>query len=156
MAKNDKYNPNYKKLYPGIEISPKILTALKQSDRKMKYIEMDLKTERFIHSQEKQTAIFLPSREDSYDRMCEEEYVQFTSDEDLPEDELLRNEKIQLLRAALLKLEPDEAALIRALFYSGISEREYARQLKISQKGVNKRKKKVLDKLRSILDPKNK
>lgn len=156
MAKNDKYNPNYKKLYPGIEISPKILTTLKQSDRKMKYIEMDLKTERFIHSQEKQTAIFLPSREDSYDRMCEEEYVQFTSDEDLPEDELLRNEKIQLLRAALLKLEPDEAALIRALFYSGISEREYAQQLKISQKGVNKRKKKVLDKLRSILDPKNK
>lgn len=155
MAKNDQYNPNYEKLYPGIEIKPEILTVLKQSDRKMKYIEMELKMERFIHSQEKQTAVFLPSREDSYDRMCEEEHMQFVSDEDLPEDEMLHKEKIQLLRAALLKLEPDEAALIRALFYEGLSERKYAKQLGISQKGVNKRRKKVLDKLHAILDQKN-
>ena len=154
MAKNDQYSPDYKKLYPGIEIRPEILAVLKQSDRKMKYIDVELKTERFIHSQEKQTAVFLPSREDSYDRMCEDEHMQFASDGDLPEDEMLHNEKIQLLRAALLDLEPDEAALIRALFYEGLSERKYAKQLGISQKGVNKRRKKVLGKLRALLDKK--
>ena len=36
MAKRDKYNPDYKELYPGEKISPEVLKVLKQSDRKMK------------------------------------------------------------------------------------------------------------------------
>lgn len=50
MAKHDKYHPDYSKLYPGIESRPEILAVLKQSDRKMKYIEVDLKTERPVYS----------------------------------------------------------------------------------------------------------
>lgn len=37
MAKRDKYHPDYKKMYPGEDITPTVLSVLKQSDRKMKY-----------------------------------------------------------------------------------------------------------------------
>lgn len=156
MAKHDKYRPDYKKIYPGVKISPEVLDVLKKGDRKMKYIEVDLKTERFVHKQKENIAVFLPSREDSYERICADEHTQFAADGASPEEELLHSESFQLLRAALLELEPDEAALIQALFYEGLSEREYAKQLGISQKGINKRRKKVLEKLCTILNQKNK
>ena len=38
MAKRDKYHPDYKKMYPGEDITPTVLSVLKQSDRKMKYM----------------------------------------------------------------------------------------------------------------------
>ena len=95
MAKYDKYHPNYKKLYPGVELTPEVLDVLDKSDRKMEYAEVDLKTERFVQDLEQGSAVFFPSREDSYDRLLEEER-QFTLDELSPEivaihaDELLR------------------------------------------------------------------
>ena len=46
MSKRDKYAPDYGKLYPGVQISPEVMRVLTGSDRKMKYCEYDLKTER--------------------------------------------------------------------------------------------------------------
>ena len=146
MAKYDPYHPDYKKLYPGVEISPEILAVLKKSDRKMKYIEIDLKTERFVHNQEEETAVFLPSREDSYDRMCEDDHTQFAAGEASPEERLLHSEKLQLLRAALRELEPDEAELIQALFFEGLSERRLSKRAGIPQRTIHDRKKKILTK----------
>ena len=42
MSKRDKYTPDYRKLYPGVEIAPDVLRVLTNSDRKMKYCEFDL------------------------------------------------------------------------------------------------------------------
>lgn len=152
MAKNDKYTPDYKKLYPGIEISPEILAVLKQSDRKMKYLEVDLKAERFIHDQNTDTVFFLPSREDSYERMIADEHRQFVSDITRPEDETLRNEQISKLRAALLRLEPNETALIHALFYKGMSERQLSKSTGIPYMTIHNRKRRILVKLRKLLE----
>ena len=44
--------------------------------------------------------------------------------------------------------------LIQALYFECLTEREYAKQIGISQKGVNKRRQKVLDKLRSMMKAK--
>ena len=43
MAKRDKSHPDYTKLYPGAEIAPEVAQLLKRSDRKMEYMEVDLK-----------------------------------------------------------------------------------------------------------------
>lgn len=152
MAKYDQYHPDYKKLYPGIEITPEVLAVLKKSDRKMKYIEVDLKTERFVHDQKEEIAVFLPSREDSYERICEDDHAQFAADESAPEEDLLHSERIQLLRAALRKLEPDEAKLIHALFFKGLSEHKFARQTGIPQRTIHDRKKKILVKLYKLIE----
>ena len=41
-----KYRPDYGKLYPGVELNEAVLDVLKKSDRKMEYMEYDLKAER--------------------------------------------------------------------------------------------------------------
>ena len=51
----------------------------------------------------------------------------------------------------LPKLTDPELNLILALFYEGKTEREYAEILGVSQKAVNKRRHKVLDKLRRMM-----
>ncbi len=151
MPKYDQYHPNYKKLYPGIEDKPEILAALKKSDRKMEYIEVDLKSERFIQDQETGTAVFLPSREDSYDRLCDEEQAQFASSDLTPEAVVLHNEELRLLRAALMKLEPSDAELILALFYRGLSERQLSRETGVPYMTIHNRKVRVLKILKKIM-----
>lgn len=73
--------------------------------------------------------------------------VNASSVEDLAMDHLLREK----LRMCLLQLTDPERHLILALYYEGKTEREYAEILGISQKGVNKRRHKVLDKLRRMM-----
>lgn len=150
MPHYDRYYPDYLRKYPGIEGRPDVLRELRKSDRKMKYIESDLKREEFIEDQQKKIAKFVPSREDSYERLLEEERQQFSDGSDMEELVLLR-EDILRLRRALLLLEEEEAELIKALYFRGLSERDYGKFIGISQKGVNKRRKRVLDKLYKII-----
>ena len=48
-------------------------------------------------------------------------------------------------------LTKEEWSLVYALYYEEKTEREYADNLGISQKAVNKRRHKVLDKLRHLM-----
>ena len=148
---NDPYRVDYLKIYPCLKERPDVLEVLKKSDRKMEYMEVDIKQERFSYDPEGKVADLLPSREDSYDRLIEEEHHQFALDEPSPENMLLQEEELHLLRAALLLLTAEEKELIDALFYQEMSEREYAQQIGLSQKGVNKRRHKILSKLRKIM-----
>ena len=151
MAKRDKYHPDYKKLYPGEDITPTVLSVLKQSDRKMKYMEVELKQGTFHQDPATQTAVFVPSREDSLERLQEEDKAEFPSTTLSPEDEAVHNDELDRLRKARTMLLPDEQALVKALFDDGMSEREYAKMLGISQKAVNKRWHKVRAKLKKFM-----
>lgn len=81
MARRDKYHINYEKLYPGIEIPPEVLSVLRKGDRKEEYQEVDLKQERFVYDPETKTAYFIPGREDSYERLIEDEKRQFSNED---------------------------------------------------------------------------
>ena len=153
MSKNREERANYYLYIDGqaVPVSEQVYRAYHHYARKEEYFTYDLKTERFSYDQKAQTATFTPSREDSYDLLIEEEHHQFALDEPSPENMLLQEEELHLLRAALLLLTAEEKDLIDALFYQEMSEREYAQQLGISQKGVNKRRHKVLAKLRKII-----
>ena len=71
MSKRDKYTPDYRKLYPGVEIAPEVLRVLTGSDRKMKYCEFDLKTERKRKDKRTKVVTVLPAKEDSLERLEE-------------------------------------------------------------------------------------
>ena len=60
------------------------------------------------------------------------------------------------LHYQLVMLPAQDRELIQALYFECLTEREYAKQIGISQKGVNKRRQKVLDKLRSMMKAKSK
>lgn len=151
MAKRDKYHPDYKKLYPGEEIAPEVMKLLKRSDRKMEYMEVDLKQGAFRQESSTQTAVFIPSREDSLERLQEEDKEEFTSTAPSPEEIAVHNDQLDRLRKARTLLLPDEQALVKVLFDDGMSEREYAKMLGISQKAVNKRWHKVRAKLKKFM-----
>ena len=48
-----------------VEVTDEVYTAYMQGDRKMRYFENDLKTERFVLGEEEQVVQVIPSREDS-------------------------------------------------------------------------------------------
>ena len=146
MPHYDRYYPDYLRKYPGIERRPEVLRELRKSDRKMKYIEDDLKSEGFIEDQKKEIAAFIPSREDSYERLLEEEKRQFSDGSDLEELVLLHDDILKL-RRALLQLEDDELELIEALYFKELSERQMSLQTGIPQKTINDRKRKIIAKL---------
>ena len=97
MPKYDRYHPDYGRLYPEIQARPDVLSVLKKSDRKMEYMEVDIKQERFSYDPEGKVADLLPSREDPYDRLIEEEHHQFALDEPTPENVLLHEEELHML-----------------------------------------------------------
>ena len=147
MKKPDKYHPDYNKLYPGVELTPEVKKFLRHSDRKMEYMEVDLKQGTFIQK----AAEFLPSREDSLDRLIDEEEMDFASSELATEEIALHNDELDRLKKSLSLLPPNDRALIKALFYDGLSEREYATRLGLSQKAVNKRWHTVREKLKKLM-----
>ncbi len=56
----------------AVEVSDEIYEILKKSDRRIKYVERDLKETRYIIGQEKATVKEIPSRKDSLSRVHEQ------------------------------------------------------------------------------------
>ena len=73
-----------------------------------------MKTERFEADNEKQVARFIPSREDSYERLVEEDCLQFADEEMSVEDAVEYREMIRYLYQALAQLEVAEQALMKS------------------------------------------
>jgi len=140
--------PDFRKLYPGA--SEEIIAVLKTTERKMQYQEYDLKMERTIVDQEGQTVTVIPSREDSYERLLEQD-VQFREESVSAEELAIRNIEIRQLHKALSLLSDDERYLMEQLYFQERTERELAAQLNLSQNAINKRRQRVLDKLRELM-----
>jgi DNA-directed RNA polymerase specialized sigma24 family protein len=147
------YDNDYSKLYPGVDISDEVMAVLIESDRKIKYQEYDRKIERWRIDQETQSAVSVPSREDSLERLLDED-VQFASDGESIEDKVVRSVMVEKLRTALSRLNATDRALIQALFFDGFGEREYAKTIGLSKTALHARKLVVLAKLKRLLEAK--
>ena len=152
MKRRDKYHPDYKKQYPGEHLSPEVMAALKRSDRKMEYMEVDLKQERFKQDLEAMKAEFIPSREDSYERLKDEGNAVFPLDEPTPEDKVVHNDELERLCRTMEMLKPEERALIQAIYFEGVSEREYAAKTGDAFMTVHNRKVRVQSKLKKLME----
>lgn len=148
MAKERRV-PDYKKMYPTA--SEEVIAVLRQSERKMQYQEYDLKAERFVIDEVKQKAFFIPSREDSLERLIEAE-VQFQDESFNLEEMVVKEMMIERLKERLELLGSDEFELIKALFYKGYTEREYSKLMCIPQKTINDRKNRIIRKLKKFLE----
>jgi len=147
MAKRDKYHPDYKKLYPGVEIAPEIEKHLKRSDRKMRYMEVEIKHGTFRQD----TAAFIPTREDSLDRLMDEEHMDFASPDPSPEEIAVHNDEIDRLCRALKKLRPEEYELIHEVFFEDKTEGTLAQRAGITQQAVSKRLKRIYRKIKKFM-----
>ena len=148
MAKPYKI-PDFKKLYP--EASEEVIAVLRITERKMQYQEYDLKAEQTIVDQDNQTVEIVPSREDSYERLLDQD-VQFGEESISTEDLAIRNIEVQQLHKALSLLSDDERYLVGQLYFEQRTERELAEELGIYHNAVHKRKQLILKKLKNILE----
>lgn len=130
----------------AIPVSEEVYQAYKHFERKEKYFTYDLKAEKFS----KKTVSFLPSREDSYERLLETNQ-QFMIQEVSVQVQVEKLLDAEMVKKALSFLNPEERDLINLLFYQEKTEQEVGILLHISQQAVNKRKQAVLIKLRKLL-----
>ena len=96
------------------------------------------------------TVTVLPQREDSLERLIEEDGKQFASVDDLEEEVLLR-EEIELLRMAVQKLKNDYRQIIYYRYWKGLTQEEIAKELSISQQGVSYLERQALFQLKTML-----
>lgn len=68
------------------------------------------------------------------------------------EDKLIEQEQLWKLRMALVALTPEERLLIHELFFNGKSERTLSAMIAVPQKTINDRKKRILLKLRKLIE----
>lgn len=135
-----------------IEVTQAVYEAYMKGDRKMRYFEYDLKTERFVLDEHGHVRQIIPSREDSLDRLSEDNAKQFVDERESVEELVLCKIRHEQLRKALDILTEKERALILALFFEEKTEREVAEAMGISHQAIHKRKNKILKKLKLILE----
>ena len=135
-----------------VEVTDEIYDAYMKGDRKMRYFESDLKAERFLMDENGQIKQVIPSREDSLDRLMDDNAEQFADRHESVEDMVLRRISIEWLYKALDTLTERERKLIEAIFFEEMTEREVAHSLGISQPAVHKQKNKILKKLKHFLE----
>ena len=127
-----------------IEVTDEVYAAYMKGDRKMRYFEKDLKCERLIYGSNGEIKQVIPSREDSLDRLMEENARQFAANAESVEDVVFRKLTLDKLHTALLQLPKEERALIYALFFDGKTESEVAKHLGVSRQAIQKRKNRIL------------
>lgn len=69
-----------------------------------------------------------------------------------PEDKAIAQELLEQLHKCLALLPKAERDLIEAIYFKEMSETEYAAEVKMSQPGVSRKQKKILSKLRKLLE----
>ena len=133
-----------------IEVTDEVYAAYMKGDRKMRYFEKDLKCERLIYGSNGEIKQVIPSREDSLDRLMEENARQFAANAESVEDVVFRKLTLDKLHTALLQLPKEERALIYALFFDGKTESEVAKHLGVARQAIQKRKNRILKKLKKF------
>lgn len=134
-----------------VEVTEKVYAAYIQGDRKIRYFETDLKVERTLLNKDGTIKQVIPSREDSLDRLMDDNAEQYADEKESVEDIVFWKITSEALHTALSKLTADERKLIISLFFEEKTERECAAKLGISQPAVHKQKNKILKKLKLFL-----
>ncbi len=80
-----------------------------------------------------------------------ENFREFVNTRDVPENIVLKEMENEALYHAVSALPKADRCLVRALFYEGKTEREYAKELGVSQQAVHKRKARILGELKKFL-----
>ena len=154
MGKKIKYRPKYTKLYPGLDISPEVLTALKKGDLRDEYESYFLKKARLIKDKSGKIAAVQPGREFSLEYMIERG-VYFSDVSTEPEKVYIEREEINALYHAIASLKKEDRILLASIFFDRMSEKEYAAITGVRQQTIHKRKRAILKKIKIELEIQN-
>lgn len=140
---------SYREKYP--DLNDAIIKELERSDRKMEYQQYDLKVERCRIDDTRRTVTYIPSREDSYERLLKENR-QFVAEGESVEDAALKAVLIEKMLKCLKLLTPQEQELINELFFKEKSEHQLFRETGVAQKTIHNKKVRILKKLKNLIE----
>lgn len=80
-----------------------------------------------------------------------ENFREFLETENIPENLVLSEMQRMALRQALCEMSEAERALILAIYFEGLTERQYAARTGLPQKTINNRKRRILKRLKEKL-----
>jgi RNA polymerase sigma factor (sigma-70 family) len=79
-------------------------------------------------------------------------FREFIDTENTPDRVLERKEMVAAIQWAIGSLSEQDQNLIYALFFNGVSEKDYAKQCGVKQQTVNKKKHRIFKKIKKFLD----
>ncbi len=143
-------NKEYKIWFKGqyYIVSEELQRFYNKSERRIKYIEDDIKRENIEVDKERGFLRFIPSREDSFDRLVENG-LQFKGEISDMEESIINK---VALEKAMSKLSDSERNLIYEFYYLDIPEQVIAKRIGVTQQNINKIKKRILYKLHKLLE----
>ena len=146
MSKKREERANYYLYINGqaVPVSEQVYRVYQHYERKEEYFSYDLKTEKF----QKETATFLPSKEDSYERLLEKDR-QFAASGVSVEEQAVSS---VWLAALLQRLSEDEKEILYKIYFEEKSERIVSAEMGISKTALHQRKVKLLQKLKNYLE----
>ncbi len=134
-------------------VSTDVYIFLRKSNRKIRYFTSDLKEERI--EIESESITFIPSREVSFDELCEDD-EQFATEGNSVEGMVVDNDLLLRLRQAIESLDDGERRLIQEIFFSrggeGKTEYEASQSIGIARMTLHDQKVKTLAKLKKLLN----
>ncbi|MBR4060854.1 MAG: sigma-70 family RNA polymerase sigma factor [Lachnospiraceae bacterium] len=134
----------------AIEVTPEVYEVYYRAERKERHFMYELKAGRSRVDKVTGEKIFLPSLEDSYDRLVEAS-MQFDDCIYDLEEEVLSILMVERLNQAIATLSFEEAEIIRQLYYEEVSEMKLAERLGMPRRTLRDKKKRILEKLRKML-----
>ncbi len=128
----------------AVPVSEEVYRVYHHYERKEEYFSYDRKRGKF----QQDTGTFLPSKEDSYDRLLEQDQ-QFASPDVSTEDQVISQVWLESFAKCLTK---EERELLYKLYFQEKTEREVSRELGISKSTLHRRKVKLLEKIKSFIE----
>lgn len=132
-----------------VPVSEEIYKEYYKMRRRERYMEEDIKVGRIDIDPETGEPTFIPSKEDSIERLMELG-ADFVDEQPSIEDILCDKAALLILQEALKELNHEEQELIQALYHKNLTVREVAKQENTSHVTVIKRRDKILAKLRKF------
>ncbi len=117
--------------------------------RKERYMEHDLKRETMVVDSENEKVFFYPSKEDSFERLCENA-VQFEGGKSA-EDIVMERILMEDIKNAISKLPTTDKKILMMTVFYGINQKEIAKKIGINQSTVSRKLKKIGNMIKKIV-----
>lgn len=95
-----------------VEVTKEVYLAYYGGERKQRYFEDDLKTNRVILDQDNQVVRYIPAREESLEYLMEDKNMDFPDNSPSTEAQAFRNIDRDVIRKAIRELNPSQQDLI--------------------------------------------
>lgn len=138
-----------KTIYVGkelVEVTDAFYKEYYKMDRRRRYLEDDIKAGLINVDMEKEEVTFVPSKEDSYNRLLDAG-EQFQANQ-VVEDIVCDKAALLVLQESLKELDAEEKQIITGLYYEDLTTRETGGRINKSHVTVGKKHKKILEKLK--------